>query len=129
MNASGVSPERWETTAVLPAAHQLDGVDARRAGSVPGMAAPGRSWPLTVVTSPMVRRGSMLASMPRDPNPRSIEQLERDDEVDGPAGRRQEHRLLVQLSRRSLLSAADHIADSRALLARIGAKFPGRRQD
>ena len=65
--------------------------------------------------------------MPRRRHPHSIEELEHDDMVYGPSEPREEHRLPVHLSRRYLLSAAEHIERSRALLARIEAKFARRR--
>jgi hypothetical protein len=57
--------------------------------------------------------------VPRNPYPESIEELEHDDEVYGPLPPQEEHRTLVELSKRYLLLAAEHIADSRALLAKI----------
>jgi len=51
----------------------------------------------------------MLAAMSRNPDPQSIEELEHDDEGCGPTSRREEHRMLVQLSHRYLLNAAERI--------------------
>jgi hypothetical protein len=65
--------------------------------------------------------------MPRRSHPQSIEELEQDDMVYGPSERREEHRMLVELSKRYLLSAADHIESSRALVAKIQATFARRR--
>ena len=65
--------------------------------------------------------------MPRRRHPHSIEELEHDDMVYGPSERREEHRMLVELSKRYLLSAADHIESSRALVAKIQATFARRR--
>jgi hypothetical protein len=62
--------------------------------------------------------------MPRNPDPDTIEELEHDDQVYGPMRPQEEHRTLVELSKRYLLDATDRIQDSRALLARIHAKFP-----
>ena len=64
--------------------------------------------------------------MPRNPHPRSVEELERDVAVYGSASPDEEHRMLAGLGKDALLSAMDHIADSQALLEAIDAKFPGR---
>jgi hypothetical protein len=62
--------------------------------------------------------------MTRNSEPRSIEELERDDAVYGPAPRQEELRMLVNLSTMSVKTGQDHVARSKALLARIAAKFP-----
>jgi hypothetical protein len=76
-----------------------------------------------------VGRGSILATMPRNPHPHSMQELEHDDAVYGPAESQEAHHILVQLTKTCLLSAMDHISDSRALLAKIEAKFPGYQAD
>jgi hypothetical protein len=67
--------------------------------------------------------------MPRNPDPDTIEEVEHDDQVYGPLPPHEEHRMLVQLTKKSLLSATDHIEDSRALLTRMDAKVPGQLGD
>ena len=64
--------------------------------------------------------------MPRNPDPCSIEELERDDAVHGPAEPVDEHRMLVDLSTMCLRAGLDRIESSKALLARLTAKFPDR---
>jgi hypothetical protein len=64
--------------------------------------------------------------MRRNPHPHSIEELEHDDSVFGPAPRKEEHRMLTELSTMHLRAGVDHIQRSRALLARLAAKFPAR---
>jgi hypothetical protein len=62
--------------------------------------------------------------MPRNLYPRSIEELEHDDAVYGPADPREEYRMLLELNWAYLAKAAERIASSRALLAKVAATFP-----
>jgi hypothetical protein len=68
--------------------------------------------------------------VPRNPHPKSIEEFEHDTWLYGPPSPAEEHRMEVELAKGQLLSTADHIEDSRALLAKIASKFSGtRKQD
>jgi hypothetical protein len=49
--------------------------------------------------------------------------MERDMWLYGSASPDEEYRMEVELAKRQFVSAADHIKDSRALLAKIKAKF------
>ena len=60
--------------------------------------------------------------MARNPHPRSIEELERDDQTYGPSSPQDERRMLVELSRHYLDIAWERIWTSRVQLARIRAK-------
>ena len=67
--------------------------------------------------------------MPRNPHPCSIEELERDDQLYGPAGQEEELRIEVELAHRHLISARKHIERSRAVLQQTASKFlPGPRR-